>query len=267
MEENLAILSRGTECPTDESFAHQIRLQLLSREVESARSLAMPPYFYLKAIQAKLDVIKSSIPTHLQIDGQSHTFTRRNSGTQHSVFRKSIVIILLDAIYYTELTILEPGLSLPQDTQTPQRVEVLYTCLQTLKAATENFLTLPQTEDPALPFPLFVRLAWYIKVLVTLLTLNDPTWDMNLARQTVDVLRFVDQVIINIQVATDGVDGPLTKAARILAAVRTWCGEKLAESPGSGDGDAMHREGLDLDDMWTWGMFLTPLRLRVLRVS
>jgi hypothetical protein len=78
MEETLAILSRGTECPTDESFAHQIRLQLLSREVESTKAMAMPPYFYLKAIQAKLDAIKSSIPPHLQNDGQSHTPTRRH---------------------------------------------------------------------------------------------------------------------------------------------------------------------------------------------
>lgn len=79
MEETLAILGRGTDCPTDESFAHQIRLQFLSREVESARSLAMPLYFYLKAMQAKLDVIKSTIPPHLQNDGQFHTPARRDS--------------------------------------------------------------------------------------------------------------------------------------------------------------------------------------------
>ncbi|KAK3683405.1 hypothetical protein B0T22DRAFT_467862 [Podospora appendiculata] len=253
MDESLDLLSRGTECPTDESFAHQVRLQLLAREVETARSLTMPSYFYFKAVQAKLDGIKAAISPHLQDDA-----------------------ILRNAIYFTQLSILEPGLA--PDTPTPQRIECLYGCLQAVKAATENFFKLPPAEYPALlPFTQFVHTARYIKVLVLLSTLQDPMWDTALVRQTVDVLDFVDQVIVGIQLVTDSdmrsVDGVLARVARVFTAVRAWCAFKLSEGSaaaggsasgdGSGDGRAngggggggLYVESQFLGDLWTRTMF------------
>ncbi|KAK3320577.1 hypothetical protein B0T19DRAFT_429931 [Cercophora scortea] len=257
MDESLDLLSRGTECPTDESFAHQVRLQLLSREVETARSLTMPSYFYFKAVQAKLDGIKAAISPHLQDD-----------------------TILRNAIYFTQLSILEPGLA--PDTPTPQRIECLYGCLQAVKAATENFFKLPPAEYPALlPFTQFVHTARYIKVLVLLSTLQDSMWDTALVRQTVDVLDFVDQVIVGIQLVTDSdmrsVDGVLARVARVFTAVRAWCAFKLSESSsaaaggasGDGPGDAssgrangggggagpLYVESPFLGDLWTRTMF------------
>lgn len=103
-------------------------------------------------------------------------------------------------MYFAELNILEPAIS--PHTPATQRVEYLYTCLQVVKAAMENFLKIPRTEYPVASFSLFVQLARYIKILVVLSTLNDPTWDTNVVRQTVDVLQFVDQVLSNIQLAS-----------------------------------------------------------------
>lgn len=130
------------------------------------------------------------------------------------------------------MTVLEPATS--PETPATQRVEYLCKCLQVVKAATENFLRLPPTEYPAAPFPLFVQIARYIKVLVVLSTLRDPIWDTDAVRQTVDVLQFVDQVLSNIQVASGGDvwsgDGFLPAAARVFTAVRAWCASKLGES-------------------------------------
>lgn len=65
MEESLAILGRRKECVTDESFVHQVRLQLISREIETVRHPTMPPHFYFKALQARLDGVKSTISPEL----------------------------------------------------------------------------------------------------------------------------------------------------------------------------------------------------------
>ncbi|KAK8079301.1 hypothetical protein PG994_003108 [Apiospora phragmitis] len=71
MEEGLTVLHRSKECVTDESFVHQIRLQLLSREVGNVLRQTAPPHFYLKAFQSKLDGAKSTISQSLQSDGAS----------------------------------------------------------------------------------------------------------------------------------------------------------------------------------------------------
>jgi hypothetical protein len=70
MEECLNNLSRNAECPTDEFFALHIRLRLLALEMEKARCSSIPPHFYVKAMQSKLDNTKAGIAPHLQNDGQ-----------------------------------------------------------------------------------------------------------------------------------------------------------------------------------------------------
>ncbi|KAK8062662.1 hypothetical protein PG997_014759 [Apiospora hydei] len=237
MEESLVVLDHSKECATDESFVHQIRLQLLSREVESIRYLTVPPHsFYLKAFRSSLDSAKNSIPPNLQSD-----------------------VILLGHVHFAELSILE--LALSQDIPSTQRVDCLYTCLQVVRAAMDNFLAVPPAENPTKPFPCFVHQARYIKVAVDLSTLEDPAWDKSLARQTVDVLQFLDQVITDIQSISavggscsgDGdlwsATGYLTGVLRVFTAVRAWCASKLAE-----DGPSLFDQ-LDPLDMWATSMF------------
>ncbi|KAK7959813.1 uncharacterized protein PG986_004667 [Apiospora aurea] len=238
MQESLVVLDHSKECATDESFLHQIRLQLLAREIESIRHRTAPLHsFYLKAFRSSLDSAKSSIPPNLQSDA-----------------------ILLGHVYFAELSILE--LALSQETPSTQRVDCLYTCLRVVRAAIDNFLALPPAENPAKPFPCFVHQARYIKAAVNLSTLEDPAWDKGLARQTVDVLQFLDQVITDIQsisaVGGGGGDrdgdlwsatGYLTGVLRVFTAVRAWCASKLAE-----DGPSLFDQ-LDPLDMWATNMF------------
>ena len=70
MEESLRILSHGNQTPSDESFVHQIRLQLISSEIETLRHSTVPPHFYLRALQEKLDRVKKAISPELQEDSE-----------------------------------------------------------------------------------------------------------------------------------------------------------------------------------------------------
>ncbi|KAK8115246.1 hypothetical protein PG999_007315 [Apiospora kogelbergensis] len=173
MEESLTILGHQKESLIDESFVHQVRLQLISNEMETVRHSTVPPHFYLRALQAKLDGVKKAISPEIQKD---------SSKSRHG-----------------------------------------------------NFPEAPPTEYPAVPFSQFVQIARYIKVVVALSTLQDPTWDTNMVRQTADVLQFVDQVLSNIQTASGGEMRSgvtfLAGAFRVFTAVRAWCASKLVESP------------------------------------
>ena len=152
-----------------------------------------------------------------------------------------------------------------QNTPGFQRLEWLYSCLNTVKSALDNFFKIPLSEYPGIPFPFFTRLARYIVVLYKLSTLNDPNWDTSLVRSTVDVLQVMDQLISNIQDAraADGensAEGLLDKSTRIFMSVRSWCAAKLAENVGGGDSSSvgyqaagegsMLLEPLPLEDMW-----------------
>ncbi|KAJ5501837.1 hypothetical protein N7453_006654 [Penicillium expansum] len=245
MEECLDVLSRSAESPYDEMFAHQVRLQRIAGEVESARSTTTsPPAFYLSALQLKVNEVKAQISPHLQQEAP-----------------------LLASLYFTELSMCSLALS-KQNVSGPsfQRIGCLYACLNTVKLAFENFFNIPLVEYAGLSFPFFAQLARYLIVLSRLSTLNDPSWDNNLARSTVDILQVIDQLINNIQHAkvADGEEctgGPLDKSTRIFTSVRTWCATKLAEGGVEGvhvgntgfqpDGNSgMQLEALFLEDGW-----------------
>ena len=72
MEECLEVLSQNRECPYDEMFAHQVRLQRTAGELENARgTLTVPSAFYLSALRLKVDELKANISPQLQQDGES----------------------------------------------------------------------------------------------------------------------------------------------------------------------------------------------------
>ncbi|KAJ5752267.1 hypothetical protein N7520_009184, partial [Penicillium odoratum] len=209
MEECLDVLSRSQESPYDEMFTHQ----RIAGEVESARATATaPPAFYLTALQLKVNEVKAQISPHLLQE-----------------------IPLLASVYYTELSMFGFALS-KQNIPGPgfQRIDCLYACLNTVKQAFENFFKIPLIEYAGISFPFFTQLARYLIVLSKLSTLNDPTWDTNLARSTVDVLQVIDKLINNIELAKapegeECTGGPLDKSTRIFTSVRNWCAAKLAE--------------------------------------
>lgn len=72
MKECLEVLSQNSECPYDQMFAHQVRLQRTSGELEVIKGTSMAPSsFYLSALRHKIEETKTQIPLQLQQDGGS----------------------------------------------------------------------------------------------------------------------------------------------------------------------------------------------------
>lgn len=86
MEEYLLLIEATKECPNDELFAAQIRLQLFAQKIVEVREklgssrreapkvapdLDFPSLLYLKTIQDRLQEFKSSLSPDLQQQGES----------------------------------------------------------------------------------------------------------------------------------------------------------------------------------------------------
>ncbi|GKZ35630.1 hypothetical protein AbraIFM66950_006330 [Aspergillus brasiliensis] len=217
MEECLEALTQNGETPLDEVFTHQVRLHRIAREAEHIRSAstAVPAAFHLTALQRKVNEVKQSITPELR---------------ENSLFRAST--------YYTELSIHGLVLSKKQDVPDLQRLEGLHACLQTAKSALDSFFQLSSTDDYiGMSFPFFNYLARSILVVMTLSTMNDPIWDTNLVRSTVDVLWILDRLISEVQEAkasrgeeSESANGFLDKSAKKLISLRaSACAALMSE--------------------------------------
>lgn len=249
MEECLEVLGQNTESPYDEMFAHQVRLQRIVVEIESVRgpTTPAPPAFYLASLRSRVKDIQAQFSSQLQQEE-----------------------VLLASVYYTELGIF--GLALSKQNISCsgfQRVDYLYTCLNTVKLAFENFFKIPSDEYRGVPFPLYTQLARYLIVLFKLSTLIDPAWDTNLVKSTIDVLQVIDRLISNIQQAQaahceESVGGLLDKSIGIFTSVRSWYAARVMEGSDGGvqgrefynadcqrdDHNDTHLETMLLEDSW-----------------
>ncbi|KAJ5883783.1 phosphoketolase 1 [Penicillium subrubescens] len=205
MDDCINDLMQSKESPYDEIFVHQVRLQRIVGEVESVREATKAPAdFYLKFLQQKVDEVKASMPSRLQHDR-----------------------VLSASVFYTELSVF--GLVLSRKSPPGfQRLEYLYSCLNTVKSATENFLTIPIPDYPGISFPVFTQLVRYIIVLYKLSTLNDPVWDLGLVKANIDVIQVIDQVIRNIEQAMSEIGeqccgGTMERAIGIFLRFKSWC--------------------------------------------
>ncbi|KAJ5579581.1 uncharacterized protein N7459_005566 [Penicillium hispanicum] len=251
MDECLDVLSRHGESPYDEVFAHQVRLQRIASELQNIKGAQqVPPGFYLTALKQKLDDTKSRIPQAQQ------------KGT--SINARNLPDALLATLHYTDLSAF--GLILSSNNIPDfQRVEYLYASLNTVKSAIDSVFTIPSIEYVGISFPYFTQLARYIAVLLRLSTINDPTWDTNLARSTIDVLQVMDRLIDVMQQARAAADesckdGFLDRAMKVFTATKSWCSTKLAETegnyaPDNSIGQTFEGNGIPLDmlfmeDLW-----------------
>ncbi|KAJ5166801.1 phosphoketolase 1 [Penicillium canariense] len=224
MDECICALSQSNESPYDEMFVHQVRLQRIVGEVESARETSKaPPDFYLKFLQQKVDEVKTSISSRLRED-RKFQYSISNHSSHLLTFPSTGV--LSASVFYTELSIF--GLVLSRKSPPGfQRLEYLYTCLNTVKSALENFFTVPISDYPGISFPVFTQLVRYIIVLYKLSTLNDSVWDLNLVRSSIDVIQVIDQVINNIKLAMSEMgeecaSGVLERSIGIFSRFKSW---------------------------------------------
>jgi len=81
MDEGLRAIGANKECATGESFAFQVRLQLLAQRAVQVReqqeaTTPLPASFYLKALKGQLQELRGSLSPQLQQQGMwSEAFT------------------------------------------------------------------------------------------------------------------------------------------------------------------------------------------------
>lgn len=267
MEEGLRAISSNKECPTDEAFALQIRLQLLAQRTLHLREqqesnypnyiTAPPPcFFYLNALRGQLQELKASISSKLESQN-----------------------ILMAQVHYVDLCINETGHTANSDapllTTTPydsdnnqtcgfKPLECLWGSLNAIKSWLDIFFAMSPSQLSGFALPFWVQQARCIVVLYRLSTLENPAWDLKSVREVVDLLPVIDRTAEMLEQAGrehggQAKDDIFLQVSRLVRMFRIRAATKIAptfegEESSWGYGDVAPGVGsntmtLDRDDM------------------
>ncbi|KAF9880075.1 hypothetical protein CkaCkLH20_02029 [Colletotrichum karsti] len=188
MDESLQILEANTAVPSDQTLVGLVRMQLLNEEAgrlswrpevtyDATDAARTPPSMYVKLLQGQLQKILQNLPSEQQ-----------SSDT------------IISQLHSTELAIQEIALSsktgacVPANLPDVARLDILYACLHAVKSWFEHFFTLPPAAYYAIPFPFFAQLSHCTIALYRLTVLEDPVWDRQSVRNTLDLISTLDEV-------------------------------------------------------------------------
>ncbi|KAH7371805.1 hypothetical protein BKA64DRAFT_267138 [Cadophora sp. MPI-SDFR-AT-0126] len=252
MDEHLRTIEESKECLNDEGFALQIRLQLLLHhsyqmrdfECEGSQHSKMPSGFYLKALCSQLHDIKASMSPRLQQE-----------------------FSVMAGFHYTEVSIHERAYpadaALSCSMTGPQHLQCLCACLEAAKSFIDLTFMMPPVKW--LGMPLHFRFQ-FMRCLVALYRLSvheDPAWDREAVRNTIDLIAVFDHVITSMEQRSAEIGNPdddiIIHLCRVMKGFRAFCAPKLApdEAPlGNSNGQAIGEDDLIpefmdfADDAW-----------------
>lgn len=143
------------------------------------------------------------------------------------------------SIHYAELSIHEMALSkasLTFDNPGFQRLESLCACLAAVKAWMDIFLKFPPIEYARLSFTFWVQLMRSIVVLYKLSTWDDPAWDRQIVRDTIDLVDVMEQITRNMewlggQIGESADDDMIVRAAKFLRCIQAGCYSGVGADP------------------------------------
>ena len=119
-----------------------------------------------------------------------------------------------------------------------RRTENLFTCFRAIRSFLEIWLAMTPHDFLDLPFPMFCQAGHCLIVLYKLTVFEDPMWDREYVRNTLDVLTTLDTMVDTLYQAAKiiGDDNEmveqnfLTKGCRVMAQMRAGWASKL-ETP------------------------------------
>ncbi|KAI0160957.1 putative C6 transcription factor [Hypoxylon sp. FL1284] len=239
MEEGLHALSTNKACPTDEAFTFQVRLQLLAQrsvyireQRQDSQTLVaapsttapLPISIYVKSFHNQLEELRASLSPELSQDG-----------------------VLITHIYYIELCINEtlhtansnepllatPGNSSSANNAGYERVECLWRSVNAIKSWFEIFFTFSPQTTAGHSFLLRAQLARCIVILFRLSTLDDPSWDRQAVRNTVDFCLVLDRLCGKLDVASQEIgeqsgEDIYAQFSKLMRSFRGWAATKIA---------------------------------------
>ncbi|PCG90497.1 Hypothetical protein PENO1_055370 [Penicillium occitanis (nom. inval.)] len=196
MEEALRILERNKPYPTDEAFIFQVKLQLLTQRaahireqheadrarIATAAATPVPAFLYLKSLQKQLQDFRVALSPELREQD-----------------------ILISYSQYVELYIDQASRTLTPDVLQPntsggqindastllpgyERIDSLWKSVESIKVWLEAFYRIPPSDCIGLPFHFWSQVIRCTAILKHLSTLDDPGWDCQAVRKTVNIV-------------------------------------------------------------------------------
>ncbi|KAI0465969.1 hypothetical protein F4859DRAFT_499364 [Xylaria cf. heliscus] len=281
MEEACRIIESNKSSPTDQAFAFQVRLHVLKQRATYIReqhegdrphaptasvTSSVASLLYLKTMREQLRELILSLPTDIHQKDILNTYMQYvEIYINQLTYSISLDSPLLDVSGQRTRGGLLPGF---------ERLECLWRSVECIKSWLDNFYKVPPSELIGLPFHFWTQMVQCVTILKYLSTLEDPAWDCQVVRHTVDLISTMDRMVERLEVASketglqcdDSLFQLLSKLLnRCRAWADTWWGLS-SQIPGTGDkscqgedtGPAGHSNYIpDLDQMvWMQSMDL-----------
>ena len=259
MEEALSAVE-NSKCPSDESFAVHVRLQLIAqralsvRDSEGEMSAEAAASMYIKVLQSQLDDLKVSMASNLPRIGKCNGKTSRISSKTGMITANA---------HYVELCISESTrlatLQTPLETTSMEQIESMWKNLHAVKSWFDAFYTIPPAEYVGFPFFVWFQLVRCVVIAKHLSTFEDPAWDAQTARETVDVLAMMDWLAEKAEQASreageQSDDHVFSHVSRMMRQSQKWVAMKRSAAQTAGgsahDMDISPVEGMDADMSW-----------------
>lgn len=118
----------------------------------------------------------------------------RRSTTHVQTRSETILLYLANA----ELAIHEVTIQAPPLSHSPElhRLQSLCTSLRAAKTWLDIWLSIPPDQYMDISFTMFFQFSLALVSLYKLSTLDDPAWDKNMVRDTVNILEILDRIFI-----------------------------------------------------------------------
>lgn len=265
MEEACHVIEKDNASPADQVFASQVRLHVLKQRAAHIReqherdrasataastSSPIPSLLYLKTMKAQLHELTTSFPADVLQKGQFLEWIVCFSTADDVVVADIGAMpeqLCLDALnvyasyvnlYINQLAYsisFEPPLLDISDRRTSGgllpgfgRLECLWQSVECIKSWLDNFYKISSADLIGLPFHFWSQMIQCITILKYLSTLEDPAWDCQAVRSTVDLIPTMRRMVQKLNVAgkEPGLlqcdDSILQLLSRLLCKCRAW---------------------------------------------
>lgn len=256
MEDGLAAISTNRECPTDATFAAQVRLQLLAQksvevrlqqqlehgQVPATESTNFPSLMALTTLQVQLQEFQLSLSPTLRQQGlvMAHIHSAElNLGEATYAVSSTVPIMVSQFARMTSTGSGSAAAGTSSNASSRQeRLRCLWQSVRAIQACSSALLASPPSEFRGISFIQWAQLAHCVTALNRLTnTLTDPTWDCAAVRAVIDVPELLGRIAEKLELAAqaageqepDQVFAKLSRAIHEVHAESGAANERSAE--------------------------------------
>lgn len=190
----------------DEILIALVKMQLIINQLfdDSQTINGGRPPLYLSALRSQL--LEITKPEKLGTVARNHRKSIFNLNhclsNAHFFIAKSNIAITLGLYHYTELLISDSAISKPSvswNEPDMRRFEIYQSCLLSIQAFLDTLFATPVALLESLPFTSYPQIVHVVKALHKITTIQDPAWDRNAVRKSIDLILTCDKVIATLE--------------------------------------------------------------------